>query len=487
MEHERKFISFQTRLTPNTSKISHRNFRGTPHLVVPVVAFKEGVFNELFSPAVEIELATPSWAGRPVPIHHPQDSSGEAVTANSVEVLESDSVIGKFMNTQFVDNALQGEFFFDLNKANKSEQGKQVVSNLKAGRPLDVSVGFFSRIVKDPGAFGDKEYTFVARDHKPDHVAVLLEEKGACSQSDGCGVGMSDKNGEEVMAEEKPMGSVTVPLRINVDASDTVSTLDKFIDAIKQAFSTSEEEASKEESVEKNETEDKEVSVSEEEKPESKESAVSQDVNNKCACKKTVNNDQEDQVNMEVSTLVGQLIDAVPSLENHKAELESFDVETLESLADRLIQKEATEDPVEEPEKSETTEEPVAEVEEDSTTQELSTEEIKENVLDQYAAKHDFSVDEMTAVLSQHTRKLREHRANLVKSIVNNSEFSAEELKDEAVWTVNRLEKLAASLSQPVEQDYLGRGGPTNNRVNREEGNPAPELTFTKEERGFLN
>lgn len=61
---------------------------------------------------------------------------------------------------------------------------------LEAGRPMELSTGLFTQNEPAPAGatFNGRPYDYVARNYRPDHLAVLPDQIGACSLADGCGV-----------------------------------------------------------------------------------------------------------------------------------------------------------------------------------------------------------------------------------------------------------------------------------------------------------
>jgi hypothetical protein len=81
---------------------------------------------------------------------------------------------------------LKAEAWVDILKANKLRPG--LIAMLESGKPMDVSTAYFSRHDATPGTFNGRAYSVMHRDIKPDHLALLPDENGACSWADGCGV-----------------------------------------------------------------------------------------------------------------------------------------------------------------------------------------------------------------------------------------------------------------------------------------------------------
>lgn len=182
-------------LLANNSVVSsaeRRELDGVDHLVVHVVALKEGVLNGIFYHADEISTFPEAWNGVPVPVNHPTNSNGN-ISANSVDVEETVN-IGKFYNVQFnkKKKSLEGEIWINIDKAERLGFS-DLVTHLEAGGTMEVSTGLFSNAIEGAGEYNGISYSHSASGIRPDHLALLPDTEGACSMEDGCGVRTNDK------------------------------------------------------------------------------------------------------------------------------------------------------------------------------------------------------------------------------------------------------------------------------------------------------
>jgi len=182
-------------LLANNSVVSsaeRRELDGVDHLVVHVVALKEGVLNGIFYHADEISTFPEAWNGVPVPVNHPTNSNGN-ISANSVDVEETVN-IGKFYNVQFNEKkkSLEGEIWINIGKAERLGFS-DLVAHLESGGTMEVSTGLFSNAVESSGEYNGESYSYSASGIRPDHLALLPDTEGACSITDGCGVRTNDK------------------------------------------------------------------------------------------------------------------------------------------------------------------------------------------------------------------------------------------------------------------------------------------------------
>lgn len=174
--------------TNEASLIRQDTYEGRPHTVLPVVLIKEGVWNGLYYPADELAKFPAAWNNRPIPVYHPEDIDGNRISANDPRVLEKWNA-GHVFNASWDDSTkkLKGEMWIDNEKAQKLDAGKRMLQMVDEGMMIEVSTGLFIDNDAQKGVFDGKEYSGIARNHRPDHLAALPDRKGACSVEDGAG------------------------------------------------------------------------------------------------------------------------------------------------------------------------------------------------------------------------------------------------------------------------------------------------------------
>ena len=160
-------------------------FEGREHLVVPVVLIVEGVLNGAFVPAEEFSKFADAWNGRPVPVYHPEED-GLPISANRPDVLEARSV-GHLFHAKVEGRKLKAEAWIDVQKAEDMGEG-DLVRRLEAGEIMEVSTGYFADGEPQQGIADGQRYEEIHRNIRPDHLALLPDQVGACSVADGCGV-----------------------------------------------------------------------------------------------------------------------------------------------------------------------------------------------------------------------------------------------------------------------------------------------------------
>lgn len=163
------------------SDIRRETFDGDQYVVYPVVMLKHTVVN---GSLVELDdLISQSWNGVPVTVNHPT-IKGNDVSANHPEVLAKFEV-GRIFNASLDGDKLKAEVWIDVNKAN-SKFPDLLVQMEKSD--MEVSTGYFALDIPNEGTFDNKTHKNQHKDIKPDHLALLPDDIGACSFEDGCGI-----------------------------------------------------------------------------------------------------------------------------------------------------------------------------------------------------------------------------------------------------------------------------------------------------------
>ncbi len=174
----------------NNYTVRQETFDGAAHIVVPVVMMVEGVHSGSQGPilhtAEQLGRVVEAWNGIPVVIGHPRNSTG-FISANSPNVPN----VGRIFNTRFENGKLRAECYINISKI--TNQSPTALAHIRNQRPLQVSVGTFSDTDSASGIWNSEQYVAVARNYRPDHLALLPGEEGACSWNDGCGIRTNSK------------------------------------------------------------------------------------------------------------------------------------------------------------------------------------------------------------------------------------------------------------------------------------------------------
>lgn len=158
---------------------------GRTHLVVPCVMITEGVHNGNHGPGLyresETEPTVLDWNGMPVVLGHPAKQS-----ARSAKVLNKTG-LGTVLNTEWDHRKrLTCEVWLDVKRTNAVDA--RIIRAIENKKKLEVSTGLFLNRFRKKGFFRGEKYQWIARNQKPDHLAILPDEIGACSVKKGCGL-----------------------------------------------------------------------------------------------------------------------------------------------------------------------------------------------------------------------------------------------------------------------------------------------------------
>ena len=172
----------------NNYTIRTETHQGKKHLVVPVIMMVEGVHAGSHGPllhlAEDLGRFPEAWNGIPIAIDHPADGE-QFISANSPNVIDRQTV-GRVYNTQMAEGKLKAEAWIEEEKI--SRLSPAALGYIRQGHPLDVSVGVFTEDEMSSGVWNNESYDGIARNHRPDHLALLPGGQGACSWEDGCGI-----------------------------------------------------------------------------------------------------------------------------------------------------------------------------------------------------------------------------------------------------------------------------------------------------------
>jgi hypothetical protein len=171
------------------SKFEVKEYDGRTYRVCPVTLMREGVWrcNEgaVYYPAEEMRLFCEAWNNKPIVKDHPQDDQGNFIVADTIEVLEKQK-LGFLLNTRFENGAQKADAWIDEKRA--EQIWPELLQSIDSGTPMEVSSGLVSTCEIAEGRHGGKRYEYIAREHRPDHLAILSSTRGACSLADGAGL-----------------------------------------------------------------------------------------------------------------------------------------------------------------------------------------------------------------------------------------------------------------------------------------------------------
>lgn len=200
-------------LTCNVSSVPIRRevLDGVTYTVVPMIMMKEGVIrghnsDTLFYPELELSKTPASWNHKPIIVRH-AFKNGIAVSACDPVIL-SKIKVGIILNTRWNPKTkrLIAEAWIDENKA--ASVDSRVIRSIRERKVMELSTGLFSDVDPRPGFYGGVAYQGVARNYRPDHLALLPDEEGAFSVRDGAGLLRVNSKKESKMDRAQQIASL---------------------------------------------------------------------------------------------------------------------------------------------------------------------------------------------------------------------------------------------------------------------------------------
>jgi hypothetical protein len=161
---------------------------GRDFLVVPMVILTEGVHRgsdgPLYYPKEELAKTPAVWNHKPIVVYHPE-MNGVGISACDPVVITNRKV-GVMMNTKFENGRLKSEAWIEAPRANLVDP--RIMAAIETNQMMEVSTGVFVDHDPTEGTWGAEEYQAIARNYRPDHLALLPDQIGACSIKDGAGL-----------------------------------------------------------------------------------------------------------------------------------------------------------------------------------------------------------------------------------------------------------------------------------------------------------
>lgn len=198
---EETYTKLTVNLVPQGCRIE--TLEGREHIAVPMVMLVEGVHagsaGPLFYPKEELGKTPAVWNHKPIVVYHPT-LNGEGISACDPDVINKRKV-GVMMNTKFEKGKLKSEAWIERSRADLVDE--RIMKAIDNKTVMELSTGLYIDVVNEEGKWEKEEYTGIARNYRPDHLALLPDQIGACSIADGAGLcrNQSQPITKEVLAQ----------------------------------------------------------------------------------------------------------------------------------------------------------------------------------------------------------------------------------------------------------------------------------------------
>ena len=184
-ERKQTILKLTLNLLPSQCRVD--NLEGVEHTVVPMVILTEGVhagsLGPLYYSKKELSKTPAVWNHKPVVVYHPT-MNGVGVSACDPVIINSRKV-GVMMNTRYEDGKLKSEAWLRKDRANVVDE--RIMAAVENKEMMELSTGVYVDVEEKEGEFGGEVYKGLAVNYRPDHLALLPDQIGACSIADGAG------------------------------------------------------------------------------------------------------------------------------------------------------------------------------------------------------------------------------------------------------------------------------------------------------------
>lgn len=173
-------------------RIRHAKLGGRDYIVAPLSMLVPGVLpgskGPLFYPPDVVNRNPSVWNSIPIVVNHPMGANGPT-SARDPDVLNRQE-IGRVFNARKNGKA---EGWFDIENTKRIEP--RIYKALITNTPIELSTGLYTKHKKATTGshYKGKSFDGVVTNMEPDHLAVLMDQTGACSLADGCGVLVNQK------------------------------------------------------------------------------------------------------------------------------------------------------------------------------------------------------------------------------------------------------------------------------------------------------
>ncbi|WP_322887201.1 hypothetical protein U8C36_09660 [Sinorhizobium medicae] len=188
-----KHVRVNVRSVANTKAVRKEKRNGRDVVIVPSATLPDNIImNGIMYPADEIEKSYVSLNRTPAPLGHPT-INGKFVSARDPEGINLGYIGAWNENVRRQNGRVFLDKVIDVEVANRSPGGKEVLAAIEKGEPVHTSTGLLANLEAVSNA---SDHKHIARNIQFDHDAILLNESGAATPEQGVGM-LVNANGEQ--------------------------------------------------------------------------------------------------------------------------------------------------------------------------------------------------------------------------------------------------------------------------------------------------
>lgn len=168
---------------------------GATYTIRDVVgAVDDIVMNGRLYPADQLAAGVASLEGKPAPAGHPKSAEGKLISALNGEALASAWIGSYVRNARHEGGRTMVDVVVNEAQAKAHPDGAKLVERLDAAiagtniDPIHVSTGLMMQPIMANGESRGKKYSSIVTNIQYDHLAILLNERGAATPEDGVGM-----------------------------------------------------------------------------------------------------------------------------------------------------------------------------------------------------------------------------------------------------------------------------------------------------------
>ena len=168
---------------------------GNTYTIKDVVgALDDIVMNGRLYPADQLAAGVASLEGKPAPAGHPKSAEGKLISALNGEALASAWIGSYVRNARHEGGRTMVDVVVNEAQAKAHPDGAKLVERLDAAiagtnsDPIHVSTGLMMQPITANGESRGKRYSSIVTNIQYDHLAILLNERGAATPDEGVGM-----------------------------------------------------------------------------------------------------------------------------------------------------------------------------------------------------------------------------------------------------------------------------------------------------------